>query len=530
MPADPTLLATYRKKRDFSATPEPSGARAKRARAKSRRFVVQLHRASHLHYDFRLEAGGTLKSWAVPKGPSLDPRDKRLAMQVEDHPLDYAGFEGRIPEGNYGAGEVIVWDRGWYEPVGRDDPAQQIAKGHLTFILHGEKLRGEFALIRMKGGDRNRDGKSWLLVKADDRYARKTARGGLDDRSAVSGKTLDDIAKARNPRRWVSNRSSGGVRTSAEPEITHPDKVMYPRDRYTKEDVAAYYAAVAKRMVPLIADRPLTLQRYPNGIAGPSFFAKNAPQGAPSWLRTESIAGGDAGTRIRYVICDDAQTLAYLSNIAALTLHVWTSKTGSLDTPDFVFFDLDPGERCPLARLVRVALGLRDLLQGFGLPSAIKTSGGSGFHVLVPLRPEHPYEVVRAFGELVARRLAAELPDDVTLIRSTGARPASLVYFDYVQIGRGKTMVAPYSLRARDGAPVSMPIDWKVIESLRRTRAKNSSELFQRWTLETVPKLMKAADPWKKVFAKPADLERAIERARPRTTDAESPTNSRRDR
>src|SRR5579864_2758263 len=153
MPArgsEASKLRQYRAKRDFAKTPEPASSKGRRRASSGNRFVVQMHRASHLHFDFRLEAGGTLKSWAVPKGPSMDPADKRLAMHVEDHPLDYAGFEGQIPKGNYGAGEVIVWDAGTYEPLEGDDPVRAIEKGSFKFALHGTKLRGAFALVKIR--------------------------------------------------------------------------------------------------------------------------------------------------------------------------------------------------------------------------------------------------------------------------------------------------------------------------------------------------------------------------------------------
>ncbi len=164
-------LATYKKKRNFKDTPEPEGKVGKKAKALT--FVVQRHHASHLHYDFRLELNGTLKSWAVPKGPSLNPEDKRLAMMVEDHPISYATFEGNIPEGNYGAGHVDVWDHGTYEPIDKNGElishtqfAKDLKAGSIKFKMKGRKLKGEFALVKLKT-----DEKSWLLIKHRDKYA-----------------------------------------------------------------------------------------------------------------------------------------------------------------------------------------------------------------------------------------------------------------------------------------------------------------------------------------------------------------------
>src|ERR1700729_349212 len=167
----PGSLATNRKKRDFGATPEPSGRKEKVAPKRGRmRFVVQMHRASRLHYDFRLEADGVLASWAVPKGPTLVPGDRRLAMHVEDHPLDYRDFEGNIPPGQYGAGNVIVWDRGTYSLAEGDDPADEIANGKIKFVLHGKKLRGEFTLVKIKPRE-DEHGDPWLLIKDRDEHS-----------------------------------------------------------------------------------------------------------------------------------------------------------------------------------------------------------------------------------------------------------------------------------------------------------------------------------------------------------------------
>jgi|SRR5579872_446590 len=185
-------LTTYQKKRRFDETPEPRGGRRSPKRAGAR-FVVQLHRSSHLHFDFRLEIDGVFKSWAVPKGPSLNPSDKRLAMHVEDHPLEYGDFEGQIPAGNYGAGEVIVWDRGTYEMLDDESPSEAYRRGALKFRLRGEKLRGGFALVKMKRRDSDQD--AWLLIKEHDDEVDRRWRASAHPESVLTGRTLDDIAR-----------------------------------------------------------------------------------------------------------------------------------------------------------------------------------------------------------------------------------------------------------------------------------------------------------------------------------------------
>lgn len=196
MPNDDSLKS-YREKRSFGATPEPSGDEAA-ARHEQPIFVIQKHDATRLHYDFRIEVAGVLKSWAVPKGPSTDPKEKRLAVPTEDHPIDYADFEGVIPEGNYGAGPVIVWDIGTYSNLkvrnGVEVPMEQaVEKGHLTIWLNGRKLRGGYALTRFKKGK----DESWLLVKMDDEHAdphRDPVKN--EPESAISGRTIEDICQA----------------------------------------------------------------------------------------------------------------------------------------------------------------------------------------------------------------------------------------------------------------------------------------------------------------------------------------------
>ncbi|MBV9961577.1 MAG: 3'-phosphoesterase [Parafilimonas sp.] len=200
-------LSLYKKKRSFNDTPEPEGGKS--TSKEKLIFVVQKHDASHLHYDFRLEMEGVLKSWAVPKGPSLNPADKRLAMMVEDHPFDYRDFEGIIPEGNYGAGTVIVWDEGTYEPL--EDPStnkkenekkllKQLYAGSLKFVMHGKKLKGEFALVKTAYRGEN----SWLLIKHNDKYA-SDDDVTEKDKSVVSKKTIAQVEKTSD-RIWKSNR------------------------------------------------------------------------------------------------------------------------------------------------------------------------------------------------------------------------------------------------------------------------------------------------------------------------------------
>src|SRR5947199_4174575 len=219
-------LSLYNKKRDFKKTSEPTGAKKKKSADLI--FVVQQHSATRLHYDFRLEMEGVLKSWAVPKGPSLNPGDKRLAMQVEDHPVSYFDFEGIIPEGNYGAGTVMVWDVGTWEPLSpvpvngeyvpgtESEAAAKIKKGDLKFRLHGKRLNGDFALIHIKARRPGSKGNEWLMIKKQDKYVDEKFDIDKYDKSVLSNQTMAQIAGDEGSAEWQSSKkaSRGGVKAA----------------------------------------------------------------------------------------------------------------------------------------------------------------------------------------------------------------------------------------------------------------------------------------------------------------------------
>jgi bifunctional non-homologous end joining protein LigD len=299
--------------------------------------------------------------------------------------------------------------------------------------------------------------------------------------------------------------------------LSNQDKVLFPKDGYTKGDLVNYYRSVSKWLVPHLEDRPLTLQRYPNGIDGPSFFEKQAPKFTPDWVQTiVADAGYSSGQskKVEYILCNDEATLVWCANLASIVLHTWYSRAQSLDVPDYALFDLDPFE-CTLATLATVALALRDTLQEIGLKPLVKTSGGSGLHVVLPLKPLYSYDAVKQFGELVARRAAAAHPKLTTFERTIARRPKGVVYLDYVQVGRGKTVVPPYVVRARDGAPVSMPLDWSEVEELAGKRSKDPSREFAKFTMKNAPaRLKREGDLWAGKGWRESSLEPALRKAR----------------
>ena len=831
-------LGTYRRMRRAGATPEPFGTGA----ARPGLFVVQQHGARRLHYDLRLEWRGALLSWAVPKGPSLDPADKRLAVQVEDHPVEYADFEGVIPEGNYGAGAVIVWDRGRWLP--REDPEAGLAAGKLLFDLEGFKLRGRFTLVRTRGrGAQGAEGREWLWIKKADAYA---SSGPIPhaDRSVLSGRSLaelrsgaprlrrlardiarsgaaarrveasrvrpmlaerapqpfsaqgwifelkydgyrmiaaagaaggalytrngrpasaqfpeivralaalpvdsavldgeivasdaegrpsfqrlqqrarlsraDEIARAaveipvqlqvfdllgfgdrdlrdlpllrrkaflqrllpplgavryaehfaergedvyaqvealglegvvakradapyrsgRSPLwkkvrsletadfaivgftapagsrtgfgalhlayavggelvyagrvgtgfaetdlvalradldalrcdtppcrgaprssradhwalprlvcevRYVERTADGLLRQPAfvrlrddkspeectledaplagsreapaapsaapapappvrEVPFTNLDKPFWPDEGIRKGDLIDYYRAISPWLLPYLRDRPLVMTRYPDGIAGKSFFQKDAPAWAPAWVRTERMWSEQAAREVRYFVCDDVESLLYVVNLGTIPLHVWSSRIADLQHPDWCILDLDP-KSAPFAHVVQVAQAIRELCEEIALPCYAKTSGSTGLHVLVPVGGQLTHEQSRTLAELLAGVVVARRPDIATVARSLRRREGR-VYVDALQNGHGKLLVAPFCVRPVPGARVSMPLRW------REVRAGLDPA---RHTLRSAPARMRRLreDPLAEVLSDVPDLLGALAR------------------
>ena len=788
-------LPEYEAKRDFSVTSEP--APGSMAPSAVPTFMIHKHHASRLHYDLRLEMDGALASWAVPKGPSYDPDVKRLAVQTEDHPLEYGSFEGRIPDGEYGAGDSLIWDRGTYDTVPPGQASQQRQKGHLHIAMNGEKLRGQWHLVRTRGGAGTKS--NWILFKARDARAdkgrdvvaeapgsvvsgRATTRGperrqlrishaapdkllervfppmlatlvdappepegdwlyevkydgyralagisrrevalwtrnaldlgarfpavaralgrlavgeavvdgeivvldaqgasrfqllqegsqdalffafdllwldGQDLRARpieerrdllasvmsnvpaplrlaerVEGSVADALARmeregqegliakrrhslyvgarsrdwlklkvqksqevaiigftpstasdkligalllgvmksgqlafagkvgtgftqaqraelkrelnklkvAVSPAKdaprlrdatWVEPKLVAQVRftewttdgklrhpaflglrddkgpgetqpetpvapprgqqgkhgdgkhgrhdgqpkgspmsasapasTSSLVKLTNPDKVLYPRDGYTKRQVADYYAAVTAPLLRALADRPLALQHWPDGIDKTTFFRQSilGKDKAP-WMKIVSTPTSTRAGSAEHLVADRPEALQWLAQRATLTVHMWSSRAGSLDQPDWVVFDLDPGEGSDIAQTIPVAHALRRLFEELSLPSIPKTTGKRGLHILVPLLPGHSHEDAVSFAVNIGQAVTSVVKE-ATLERSLAKRRGRL-YLDCYQNGYGKTIVAPYSPRALDGAPVSAPLKWSEVE------------------------------------------------------------------
>lgn len=509
-------LAKYRSMRDFKKTAEPSGKRAPRSAHDS--FVIQQHAARRLHYDFRLELDGVLLSWSVPKGPSLSPTERRLAVRTEDHPLDYADFEGIIPKGEYGGGTVCVWDRGTWRPEG--DPHEGMRRGRLSFTLDGHKLQGKFHLVRTKPQGTQ---ETWLLFKSRDEAANENSDIVSEKpESVITGRTLDEIA-ADADRVWRSNRAaepsamekrasriaaagkkpandednprknlfrnaqlaneatkkarttgkaSAAQRsaTSADVaalvkqlplgfELTNLDKVLYPEQSLTKAQLIAYLAVVSDWMLPQLAGRPLTLVRCPEGRHKPCFFQKKIFPGSPKAIGTVEIEEED-GEVVEYMQVKDMPGLVGLAQLGTLEIHTWGCHSDKVERPDLMVFDLDPDVGLGWDRVALAAFDVRRRLDEIGFTSFVKTTGGKGLHVCAPIRRTIDWDDFKAFTKAFADKMVDDKPELYTSNVSKAARKGR-IFVDYLRNGRNATFITPYSPRARAGAPVAVPITWE---------------------------------------------------------------------
>lgn len=484
-------LKTYWQKRDFRKTKEPKG-KVREDNGKPI-FVIHEHHASVLHFDLRLEIAGVLKSWSVPKGPTLDPKVKRLAVEVEDHPLAYARFDGTIPEGQYGAGRSLIWDRGhaqFHEP----DALRAWQEGHLSFTLDGETLHGEFALVRMKG----RKGKpQWLLMKKNDAFAQpgwQLELGEPDERfhpetngrkSSQARRTSSGGKKANKKKSQPANKAPSSKPISTKPisvatflkqeqppasaslkigqhlvELTHLDKLYWPKEKITKGDLIRYYLEIGKTIMPYLKDRPAVLKRYPNGLADDGFFQHDVTS-APDYLHTEPLKN-ERGRLLHYAVYTDLASLIYLVNLGTLGQHIWLSRLKALDQPDYVVFDLDP-KGAPFSTVLKVAQLMKETLDQLDLTGFVKTSGSSGIHIFIPIKRGYTFDQAMEWAAQLAGQVAARNPRIATIERRLAERKKTQVYVDWQQNARGKTIAAPYTARPKPKATVSAPVTWEEV-------------------------------------------------------------------
>jgi bifunctional non-homologous end joining protein LigD len=279
-------------------------------------------------------------------------------------------------------------------------------------------------------------------------------------------------------------------------DLKNLDKIFYPKNKITKSQVIEYYVRLAPKILPIIADRPLVLTRYPNGVEFDkvNFFEKNAPANRPKWVKTKIIYSSSSKRDIYYIVCNDLDTLIWLANLAALEIHMPFSKIDDLDKPDLLFFDLDPEPPATLSEAVDVALLLKDKLLELGLTPYVKTSGKKGLHVVIPIVPEHTFEKTRAFVHEIGVELTKESNIVVSEFKDT--KKPGKVFADYLQNSPMRTMVVPYSLRPTPEATVSAPLEWSEVK-----KGINPSD----YTISSVVK--RTSNPWKDIFEKRCKLE-----------------------
>jgi bifunctional non-homologous end joining protein LigD len=472
-------------------------------------FVIHKHHATHLHYDLRLEIDDTYKSWAVPKGPSTDPQEKRLAIAVPDHSLSYGSFEGVIPPFHYGAGPVLIWDNGIIENIkqreGKFVPLSQCYKeGNIEIIFHGKKLQGAYALIKTSPI------KKWILVKMKDKFA--ISPSDITEsfpESVVSGKTVEQLldadqqrkmaAKKRKPKR--SKKVDKQIKIGHQlVDITHADKVLFGKSGLTKKDLVEYYQDIAPIMMPYINRRPISMQRFPQGILHEGFFQKDAGEYFPQWITTFPLAK-ENGQIVDYVVIDKPETLLYLANQNCITIHPWLSKIDAINKPDRLIFDLDPSDARSFDKVQAVAKYVKKLLDALGLASFYMLTGSRGAHLVIPLRRVHTYAQVYDFAYDFAHYLADQFPELIT-VELRKSKRGKRIFLDWLRNGLGATAVAPYSVRPAEKAPIAIPVTWQELQKKDTYSAKYTIKNYRK-------KLNKVGDLWQGIQKSAVSLRKA---------------------
>ena len=512
--------------RQFDATPEPAGGPPTPAPGPGGRFVVQRHRATRLHYDFRLEVDGVLASWAVPKGPTLDPSVRRQAIHVEDHPLEYFDFEGVIPKGQYGGGDVIVWDWGHWSPAKDTGAGKAIAKGELHFDLEGERLKGRFVLVRTDRGSGNAGNQSWLLMHKNDEFAVEGWDAEQFPQSIKTGRTNDEVAAAPDAK-WRSDRPASEAEEKIRVEVptwepptadelaaldtlrkegiwelqgqklrlTNLDKVLFPaspaESEVTKRDLIRYAAQIGPWLLPYLWDRPVNLNRFPNGSEKPGFWHKEVPSHAPDWIVRWHNTEAAADETQCYFVADTVPAVVWLANYGAIELNPWTSSVRNPREPTWALIDVDPGPKTEWEELLLLTRLYRTALEHLGATGQPKVTGKRGIQIWVPISVGYTFDDTRTWVERVSRAIGSTVPELVSW-KWTKADRSGLARLDYTQNAINKTLIAPFSTRPAPGAPVSVPIEWDELE--------DEDLRPDRWTIRTVlDRLAETGDPLRRL-------------------------------
>lgn len=437
-------LTKYNSKRNFNKTKEPIGKLSKKR--KKLTFCIQHHLARKDHYDLRLEHNKTMPSWAIPKGPSYNPNDKRLAIKVEDHPLSYKTFEGTIPKGEYGGGTVMLFDIGTYEII-------KYEKNLIKAIFHGHRLKGMWTLTHFNNTN-------WLLIKDKD-YFKNYIDVKKYKRSIKTNRTMQEI---------TNNEKKKTI------TITNPSKKII--GNITKQQIYSYYEKIAPRMMPYLENRLISTIRAPYGTTKDVFYKKHL----------ENSHGFLEKLGNYYYILD---TIALLSEVQmnSYEFHIWGSNASKNNYPNMMVFDFDPDEKLPLKTLRLGIKYLKEILDNLNLKSFLKTSGGKGYHVVIPFRTQITWKKFYKISEDIANILVNTYPDIFTTnIRKENRH--NKIFIDYLRNQKSATSVAPYSIRLKKNAPISMPISWQELDKIKPNEI----------TINNVFKRLKKKDPWEDYF------------------------------
>ncbi len=446
-------LTKYNNKRNFNITSEPIGKILKKN--KKLTFCVQHHIARKDHFDFRLEYNGTMSSWAIPKGPSYNPKDKRLAIKVEDHPISYKNFEGTIPKGEYGAGTVMLFDLGYYKII-------KYEKNLIKVILYGKRLKGMWTLTHFKDDN-------WLLIKDHDFY-----------------ENYIDITKYK--RSIKTNRTMKEIKDNEKKKeilLTSPNKKII--GNITKKVIFNYYKKVAPYMMPYLENRIISVVRAPSGINNKIFFKKHL-ENQKRYLEKINISSKNDKEKDYYYILDEIGLLSEVQ-MNSYEFHIWGSNASNKNKPNMMVFDLDPDKSLSLDKLRLGVKYLKEILDNLNLKSFLKTSGGKGYHICIHFKNNLTWKKFYKISEDIAN-IIENTHSELFTTNNRKEKRKNKIFIDYLRNKKSATFVAPYSVRLRKNAPVSMPIAWNELDKIKPNEI----------TIYKAIKRLKKKDPWKDFF------------------------------
>lgn len=446
-------LTKYNNKRNFNITSEPIGKILKNN--KKLTFCVQHHIARKDHFDFRLEYNGTMSSWAIPKGPSYNPKDKRLAIKVEDHPISYKNFEGTIPKGEYGAGTVMLFDLGYYKII-------KYEKNLIKVILYGKRLKGMWTLTHFKDDN-------WLLIKDHDFY-----------------ENYIDITKYK--RSIKTNRTMKEIKDNEKKKeilLTSPNKKII--GNITKKVIFNYYKNVAPYMMPYLENRIISVVKAPSGINNKIFFKKHL-KNQKRYLEKINISSKNDKEKDYYYILDEIGLLSEVQ-MNSYEFHIWGSNASNKNKPNMMVFDLDPDKSLSLDKLRLGVKYLKEILDNLNLKSFLKTSGGKGYHICIPFKNNLTWKKFYKISEDIAN-IIEKTHSELFTTNNRKEKRKNKIFIDYLRNQKSATFVAPYSVRLRKNAPVSMPIAWNELDKIKPNEI----------TIYKAIKRLKKKDPWKDFF------------------------------